>query len=149
MAEDLADIIMDRARRRLPEIIHNENQQPMAYIRTVANNEINDYFNERKRHALISIDDETWRNLKAPDATEIRKKEALHQQLDQCLAELPGKGGEFLRRYYKLSGRQASIEREKMAAEMRLTINALRLKIMRHIKTLEKCIKRHQKTPHR
>jgi len=69
-------------------------------------------------------------------------KERMHNCLERCLNRLPGDARELIVRYYSLE-KQSKIElRKQMADELGVSINTLRLRVLRLKEKLQPCVER-------
>lgn len=60
--------------------------------------------------------------------------------LEQCMKRLPATGREVITRYYEEQGREKIRNRQRIAAELGLEINALRIQACRIRKLLRSCV---------
>lgn len=128
--EDLADETMDRVARRVSEIQQNYSGDKALYFFGVANNVHHEYL---KRPAPPPLDDEP-----ISDQTD---QESAHNCLEHCLGKLP-ESRQLILRYYSQE-KQAKIHLHKeMAEELGITINTLRLRVLRMKEKLQPCVER-------
>jgi len=128
--EELADETIDRVARRIPDIADSYTGDKARYFFGVANNVHHEYL---KRPA-------------PPDSEELFEvapdKERVHDCLEQCLARLPEADRAVILGYFSHE-KGAKIDLHKqMAAELGVTINTLRLRILRTKQKLQPCIER-------
>lgn len=129
--EELADETIDRVARRVADIEANYKGDKALYFFGVANNVHHEYLKKPAPPENAALSDE--------DAGE---REQVHHCLGQCLDKLPSGSREMMLRYYSQE-KQAKIELHKtMAGEMGITINTLRLRVLRLKEKLQPCIKR-------
>ena len=129
--EELADETIDRVARRVADIETNYTGDKALYFFGVANNVHHEYLKRpAPPESAVAIDE-------GDDDREQR-----HRCLEQCLGKLPADTREMLMRYYSQE-KQAKIDLHKaMAGQMGVTINTLRLRVLRLKEKLQPCIKR-------
>jgi len=132
VAEELADETIDRVARRVAEIAENYSGEKARYFFGVANNVHHEYLKRPlppEPGELATSHD--------PD-----RKEQVHHCLEQCLGKFPPADREMILRYYsEAKSAKADLHRQ-MADEMTITINSLRLRILRMKEKLQSCVKR-------
>jgi DNA-directed RNA polymerase specialized sigma24 family protein len=129
--EELADETIDRVARRVADIAASYTGDKALYFFGVANNVHHEYLKKpappESAGAIDEGDDD---------------RERRHSCLEQCLEKLPADAREMIVRYYSQQ-KQAKIELHKaMAAEMGVTINTLRLRVLRLKEKLQPCVRR-------
>jgi DNA-directed RNA polymerase specialized sigma24 family protein len=108
---------------------------PIAYLSTVA---YNLYLAYLQRLLLPLPDDISERPQEGADDS--ADKERLHQYLDLCLEELSPENHDLILRYYRWE-KQAKIDfRKKLAAELGISANALKIRVYHIRKALGACI---------
>jgi RNA polymerase sigma factor (sigma-70 family) len=131
LPEDLADETLDRVARRVADIAATYSGDKAKYFFGVATNVHHEYL---KRPALPELTPEL---IDEPD-----DKERIHDCLEHCLEKLPGDAREMILRYYSQE-KQAKIALHKsMAEEFGVSINTLRLRILRMKEKLQLCLER-------
>lgn len=129
--EELADETIDRVARRVADIETNYTGDKTLYFFGVANNVHHEYLKKPPPPETSNIVDD--------DSAE---REQRHHCLEQCLGKLPNDAREMMVRYYSQE-KQAKIDLHKaMAGEMGITINTLRLRVLRLKEKLQPCVKR-------
>lgn len=129
--EELADETIDRVARRVSDIAEGYEGDKARYFFGVANNVHHEYL---KRPAPPETQGEI-----GDGETD---KERIHNCLEQCLGRLPDKERELILRYYSQE-KKAKVELHKqMTAELEITINTLRLRILRMKEKLQPCVER-------
>src|SRR6185503_6276943 len=129
--EDLADETLDRVARRVAEIEPDYTGDRALYFFGVANNVHHEYL---KRPPPPEPRDEL--------TTDTENQERTHDCLEQCLRKLPEDSRTLILRYYSQE-KQAKIHLHKqMAEELAITINTLRLRILRMKEKLQPCVER-------
>jgi len=129
--EELADETIDRVARRVADIEANYVGDKALYFFGVANNVHHEYLKKpAPPESAVAV------------AEAIDDSEQRHRCLEHCLDKLPIDSREMLVRYYSQE-KQAKIELHKvMAGQMGITINTLRLRVLRLKEKLQPCIKR-------
>lgn len=129
--EDLADETIDRVARRVADIAADYTGDKAKYFFGVATNVHHEYL---KRPAPPEPQEE-W-------IDESTNKEQTYACLEQCLAKLPADGRAMILRYYSQE-KQAKIDLHKcMVDEFKVSINTLRLRILRMKQKLQPCLER-------
>jgi DNA-directed RNA polymerase specialized sigma24 family protein len=129
--EELADETIDRVARRVPDIAGEYVGDKVLYFFGVANNVHHEYL---KRPALPPPPE--YPSDQGPD------KEQVHHCLEQCLNRLSTEARELVLRYYSLE-KQAKIGlRKQIADELGVSINTLRLRVLRMKEKLQPCVER-------
>ena len=129
--EELADETIDRVARRVSDIVDTYSGDKVLYFFGVATNVHHEYL---KRPQVAAAPEEF--------AESDPEQERLHWCLEQCLGHLADAEREMLLRYYSLS-KQAKIDLHKqMAAELGVSINTIRLRVLRMKEKLQPCIER-------
>lgn len=134
-AEDYADEVMNRVARRIDEgqVIDNL----MAYIWGVARIVLKEALKERERAPLSMEDSPGSLRLKAPVPVEPDARELC---LEQCLQNLDEENRRLILGYYAGERREKINNRQQLADELQIPMNALRIRAHRIRKTLETCI---------
>jgi DNA-directed RNA polymerase specialized sigma24 family protein len=135
-AEDLADDTLHRVSARLAEgeIIRGELG---AYIAGVARRVALEAGRRQKRTVPLTEE-------RAPATVEIEPPTDDHEARDRCatrcLDELPGGARDLIVRYHVGRGRTRIAERRRIADELGIPMNALRIRVHRMRGQLETCI---------
>jgi len=126
--EELADETIDRVARRVRDIEEHYVGDKAIYFLGVMNNVHHEYL---KRPALV----------RPPEvAVDVEAKERRHSCLDKCLSTLSNNSRAVIERYYA-EDKQAKIDlRKRIAAELGVTVNTLRLRALRIREKLQSCI---------
>ena len=134
--EELADEVMSRVLRKLPEIVKEYKGDPALYFYAVAKRLT--YEIPRRQYARVDLEDPD--KLSAPKVIdELDDQDAEYDCLEKCLAQLPPADRELILLYYQQD--QPTIGfRKELALMYHLELNALRVKVHRIRATLEKCI---------
>ena len=130
-AEDLADDVMDRVGKRVPELRETYVGERARYFHGVARNVIF----ERRRRKEVTVDDE----LPVPPPV-ITPDSEEYECLLKCLKFFPKDQQELILDYYIYQGHDKSELHKVMAAELGITDGALRGRAFQLRSKLEKCI---------
>lgn len=139
-AEDLADETIQRVTRKLGEIIERYTGDQALYFYAVARKVHQEYL--RKISALqqapSSEGPSPGQNLKDPVLTD--DIEALYACLEQCMEGLSAENRRLVLEYYQ-EEKQAKIDRRrKLAAQLGIAANALRIRAHRIRVQLQQCV---------
>jgi DNA-directed RNA polymerase specialized sigma24 family protein len=137
--EDLADETFDRVARRLSEGVELRSNDPYGYFCGVAHLLYKEVLREaaREHRALGSGE---W---PPPCAEEEEPSDARLECLRRCLAELPPDQRDLVLRYYQgksNSGENNIRNRQQLAREVGIEMNALRIRVHRVRRKLEACV---------
>lgn len=113
----------------------------VRYTLGVARNVYRNYI-KREQHNLKRLSQTDPRLLPAPTPEEDLEQtvELHHQCLDRCLAELPTDKRQLFVKYYKET-KNSRKYRENLAGELGISLETLRVQILRIRRGLEKCIR--------
>jgi RNA polymerase sigma factor (sigma-70 family) len=132
-AEELADETINRVIRRSQEMADTYIGDPAPYFITVAHNVFREYLAKRRPTAELPQD---LPQPPRPDADEGREYDCL----EQCVQELRPANRDLVLQYYQ-DNKQAKIDhRKRLADEMGIGINALRIRAHRIRITLQQCV---------
>ena len=133
--EELADETIDRVARRVSDIATDYAGDKALYFFGVANNVHHEYL---KRPALPEGKEKLTDHYPQVD----QDKEQTHTCLERCLSKLSSEAREMILRYYSLE-KQAKIGlRRQIADELGVSINTLRLRVLRMKEKLQPCVER-------
>lgn len=133
--EELADETIDRVARRVSDIATEYTGDKSLYFFGVANNVHHEYL---KRPALPESEEE----FSEPYSPGDPDKERIHDCLERCLDRVPRDAKEMILRYYSLE-KQAKIGlRQQMADDLGISLNTIRLRVMRLKEKLQPCVAR-------
>jgi DNA-directed RNA polymerase specialized sigma24 family protein len=131
-AEELADETINRVVSKVQEIISNWQGDPALYFYKVAQNIYREWWRQMSRQVDGPVD--------APATPPIVVNEAEYECLEQCLRELDDLERSLVIDYYQSQGRAKIDQHKKMAAEMGIAVNALRIRAHRIRRQLKKCV---------
>lgn len=136
-AEDLSDKVLNAAMEHFLKQNALLLGQPLPYIFGIARNVYRQYLNKQ-----ISMDgDVDWQRLSFPDVSEeTSEKERRSVCLRNCLREMKDQERQLFLLYYLKKNEALDEYRIRLAKQFGLTINALRLKMMRLRDQLRACI---------
>jgi DNA-directed RNA polymerase specialized sigma24 family protein len=133
--EDVADEAITRFIRRLPELINTYKGDPFPYILVIARN----VQHEREKKPYLPLPE----NLDEVPAEPVETDELddrVHNCLDQCLSKLEPKSRDLLMDYYQ-NDKQDKIDfRKKLARQLGIAANALRLRVHRLRSHVHACL---------
>jgi DNA-directed RNA polymerase specialized sigma24 family protein len=139
-AEELADEAIDRTARALLKPDFAFDGQPIAYIRGVARNIYLEWLRKR-RYANPESISESGLELAAPSHS-TGDRETLFACLDRCLNTLPGDKKSLLIRYYRNEKREKIDDRQLLAEEIGIALNALRIQVFRLRNSMRQCVEK-------
>ena len=134
-AEDWADETLNRVARRIDEGQNIDNL--IAYIWGVARRVLKEAKKDSDRGPIPLEDAPTIPQEKTP---EIINPDARQICFDRCLEELPPDSRNLILEYYQGEGAAKIKHRQDLADKLGIPLNALRIRVHRTRKTLEKCI---------
>ncbi len=139
-AEELADESINRVIARIVEIADDYKGDPALYFYGVSQKVFLEYSRKtRGPLAHVPIDSITV-NLSTPAKVPAEEVETEYYCLEHCLDRLSPKSRNLVVRYYQ-QDRQAKIDhRKKLAGELGIAVNALRLRAHRIRITLQQCL---------
>lgn len=130
-AEQLADETITRVVRKVPEIADNYVGEPLPYFLGVARNVFSEYL---KKLTLIRSSQPP----PAPDSGD--EKELLDRCLERCLRHLTDENRDLILRYYTGEKHEKIVHRKKLAGELGIAPNALRIRAHRIRTDLRDCV---------
>jgi DNA-directed RNA polymerase specialized sigma24 family protein len=137
--EDLADVTFNRVARRLAEGVELRSNDPYGYFCGVAHLVYKEVLRKaaREHQALASGE---W---PPPAAEEDEPSDARLECLRRCLAELPPDQRDLVLRYHQGNSDQGESNirnRQQLAREVGIQLNALRIRVHRVRRKLESCV---------
>lgn len=143
--EDHADEAINVLAERIFENKPFDAANPLPHFFAAARNILRDYRKNRGKRPL-SLDElpASREPSRDPDEERLRQSEreqSEHQAycLDRCLSDLPGEDRELIRRYYLELKAENAKRRNEIAGESGRSVTALRVKVHRVRKKLERC----------
>ena len=131
-AEELADETINRVVSKLREIISNWQGDPALYFYKVAQN----IYREWWRQMTLQVDVP----FEKPTTSLIVVNEVEYECLEQCLSGLDNDDKSLVVHYYQSEGRAKIDQHKKMASDMGIAVNALRIRAHRIRRRLKKCV---------
>jgi DNA-directed RNA polymerase specialized sigma24 family protein len=138
-AEELADETINRVASKIDEIAPNYEGDPTPYFFAVSQWVHQEYLRKcRTRQADVSPEDAAHQmesiNLSPAD------DDAEYECLERCMRDLPPANSKLVLEYYRHE-KQAKIDhRKRLAEELGIGVNALRIRVHRIRHELEKCL---------
>jgi RNA polymerase sigma factor (sigma-70 family) len=139
---EMADETINRVARRLAEGKEILAGEPARYFYGVARNVLREYRESRARQSW-SLDDISQAEHPCHDPVEVLARAELRdlyerrlEKLETCLAQLPPAHRDLLLRYYCGEQRDRIDGRRELAARLGITVNALKIRVLRLRKTL-------------
>jgi RNA polymerase sigma factor (sigma-70 family) len=142
--QDLADVTIDRVARKLAEGASVPRTELSNYFYGVARNVLREYL--RNPEAVAPPVDES-----TPDQAENPEESSRLQDaretadarlrcLEKCLEELPPETRKLVVSYYEGTESAKIKNRQRLAGELEVSINSLRIRVHRIRERLEKCV---------
>lgn len=137
VAEDLTDCAIDRVIRLLPSVIGQFSGQPIRYCFGVAR-----YIHKEHLRREAETDGGTITEARSDPHQDsfAEEQEVMDRCLDHCLRKLDAWKRETFIRYYLVEKQTKSHFRQGLAEQSGMTINALRLQMLRLKEELRQCI---------
>lgn len=134
--EELADETINRVASKVPEIAGTWEGDPSVYFYKVAQN----IFLEWRRVTIRQVDVPVEEAQSIPAVAAASDEVAEHDCLEQCLQELAEGERTLMLEYHRQQGQAKIDHRKKLATEMGIAINALRIRAHRIRRSLRKCV---------
>ena len=128
--EDLADETINRVIKRLREIEGSFIGDPARYFFGVANKVHLEYLRRKPAPPPEAPNDDT------------EKIEQEYQCLDRCMRRLNPDHRNLILRYYEEEGRAKIDHRQRLAEQLGIAVNALRIRAHRIRTSLEECVQK-------
>ena len=145
--EDYTDRTIDRVARRLEEGAEVHASDPYLFFHGTAINVLREHWKETERHGVDALDD--LAPSKTPFENPIEQKSRQEERLDhelkleclnECVHSLPSEQIEMIQQYHQNDGGAKIEQRKKLAIQLNLPLNALRIRTYRIRQELETCI---------
>lgn len=147
-AVECADDTLDRAARRLADGAELTVEDPYQYLLGIAYNVLREYWKDAERK---TVELEALGPVSHPDGDpeDVRRSAEARAErerrldcLTRCLAEQPPEWRAFLAAYHTgASGAERIEQRRRLAAEMGVELNALRIRACRARDRIERCLR--------
>ena len=131
-AEDLADETFDRVARKVCEIAETYVGDPASYFYGVAHNVHLEYMRGMFRRPAPPP---------PPSVYEEEEPEPEYGCLEECMQRLADGDRELVLQYYQEDKRAKIEHRKKLAAQLGIAINALRIRAFKIRQTLQRCVR--------
>ena len=141
LAEDLADETINRVIRRAQEMAEDYVGDPAPYFYTVAHHLYLEYL--KTAPASSPLPEESPLTQPGSDADD--ELEEIHECLERCMQRLPAATRQLVLDYYREEGQAKIDHHRKLAEQMGIAVNALRIRVYRLRAALEDCIERCQR----
>lgn len=126
--EDLADETINRVVRKVPEIAENYEGDPALYFCGVARYVHHEYLREKPPPQP------------PPPADEPSGTDKEYECLEQCIENLPARSRELFLQYYQEEKRAKIEHRKRLASQLGIPLNALRIRACRIRMNLQRCV---------
>jgi RNA polymerase sigma factor (sigma-70 family) len=136
-AETLADEVMNRVAVRIDTVAKAYEGEPARCLQGFADKVYLEDLRDQRHRADIDPPDEVPTS---DDEGERERREKEDKCLTQCMATLPTGDSKLFRSYFQQEKRAKINARKQLAAELRLTVNALRIRAHRIRKQLRECM---------
>lgn len=139
--EGLTDEVFDRVTRKVHSLRQTYEGDPRLFFYGVARNVVKE--STKKIRAHVSFDDATLRSRTQIQSDEEEESAPAREScLESCLKELSSDQRQLILAYYALE-KQAKIDhRARIAKQLSLSVETLRVRVYRIRVTLEQCIER-------
>jgi RNA polymerase sigma factor (sigma-70 family) len=135
--EGMTDDTFDRVARQVHTLRETYEGNPKLFFYGVANNLIKEYRKKVKTYVPIEAIELAG---DPPQELEEETSERLRMCLSKCLRRLPKEKRELILTYYAKEKQAKIVQRAAMAQQLGLSIEALRVRMLRLRGSLEKCI---------
>lgn len=142
-SEDCADMTMDRVARKISEGIELNPDKPFGFFFGVANNILHEYRAKQARLPIDLASNSPVEGFPQNSHETGQPEEEIARQvqcLEQCLEELTPVNRRLILEYYQGQTVVKIKNREKLAKQLGIPINALRIRALRVRKKLKHCI---------
>ena len=138
--EGMADETIIRVTRKVGEMAASYTGSPVRYFYGVAKNVLHEY--DRKRDASLSTQPEQFVLPAWPLEEEAHSKERIYEYFERCLKRLEPVERKGVVGYYEGRGRAKIEARKRLAARLKVDLNALRVRTGRIRARLRECIEK-------
>lgn len=145
--DGMVDQTIDRVAKRVHDLRETYEGDPKLFFYGVGNNLIKEYQRKLKSHVPIEEVDLAADPPREPEAEETAER--LEECLRRCLDELGEEKRELILAYYGREKQAKIAQRNKMARDLGLSIQNLRVRMYRIRAALEQCIERCLDKPER
>jgi len=145
--EDCADIAIYRVAQQIRKGTKILTNKPLNYFLGVAYKVLHEYWRDPSTN-FVSLDDSSVKDripendLKANDGDPSSSTQEQEMGcLELCLESLSPSNRALIIRYYEYEGKAKKKSREKLAEQLGIPLNALRIRALRIRKRMEECVK--------
>ena len=142
-SEEFADRTIDRAARRIGEGAEVHSRDVYLFFHGIAINVLREHWKEVQRVEVKSLDDSVEFH-KAAESNQGQDERAQNEQrlecLDGCVEKLPPQQLLLITQYHQGEGGAKIARRNELAAQLRIPLNALRIRAYRIRGELESCV---------
>jgi DNA-directed RNA polymerase specialized sigma24 family protein len=138
--EGMADETIIRVTRKVGEMAASYTGSPVRYFYGVAKNVLHEY--DRKRDISLATQPEQFVLPAWPLEEEAHSKERVYECFEGCLKRLEPVERKVVVGYYEGRGRAKIEARKKLAARLKIDLNALRVRTGRIRARLRECIEK-------
>jgi len=139
-AERLADEVMNRVAVRIDKVVSDYKGDPARCLQGFAELVALEDRKDRKRRVDIElVEPSVLADERGQEEDDQRKREREDACLKRCMKELTGGERDLFERYFQ-SDMKAKVARKKLAADLGITANALRIKAHRLGRRLRHCL---------
>lgn len=145
--EDYTDITINRVARKISEGVEIHTINPSRFFFGVARKVLQESWNDLQ-HKSTPLDDPSVVEHISQDPLEVREQasqrlrlEQSLQCLDRCLKNIPSKNQDLIIQYYQGDTSVKIKNRKKLAQQLGIPVNALRIRALRIREKLEECVK--------
>jgi DNA-directed RNA polymerase specialized sigma24 family protein len=140
-ADRLADEVMNRVAVRIDKLVETYEGDPARCLQGFADKVYLEYLRDQKRRSEVdTIPQPIFPDEREREELELAEREQEDECLTRCMGELSWANSELFRRYFEGEKSARINARKKLAAEFRLTANALRIKAHRIRRRLRQCL---------
>lgn len=137
-AEELADETINRVAGKIDEIVPDYEGDPTPYFYKVAHWVHQEYIRRKTRQVDVSPEAATGQAVNTDFWP--ADDDAEYECLERCMGDLPAANSKLVLEYYRHE-KQAKIDhRKRLAEELGIGVNALRIRVHRIRHELEKCL---------
>jgi DNA-directed RNA polymerase specialized sigma24 family protein len=131
-AESLADEVIDRVASKVEWLIVNYVGDPALYFYAVARNVYKEYL---RRNPRMGLHEQAVR-----EVSNLEEDEQQYVCLTNCMEHLPAESSSLVIKYYEGEKQAKITNRKRLAEELGITLDALRIRAHRIRRELRKCV---------
>jgi DNA-directed RNA polymerase specialized sigma24 family protein len=145
--EDYADRTMDRVARKVGEGAEIHAQDVYLFFHGVAINVLREHWKEAQKANVKSLEESPAAQNAGENPTEVRERETEQGEreqklecLDGCVQRLPAQQLTLITQYHQDQGGAKIAKRNELAKQLKIPLNALRIRAFRIRSELETCV---------